>query len=341
MITEKQNLNSFFLGIILVISSILTGIFGFMLIEKYTLLEALYMTAITISTVGYTTIRPLSNDGMLFVSIYLLFNIAILTFTISMITNYIFEGRLQKIYKNYLVKKKINHMLDHVIVCGLGRNGSKAFEALTLAGEICIAIEKDKNTLQKRKGLLNKSHYINQDAILDDTLVKANIKSAKAIIITLPNDADNVFITLTARQLNANIIIVSRASEETTEIKLRRAGANHVVMPDLIGGSHMADLIIKPDLISFTDILSGMGANHLKLEEIHFEDLTSDLKDNKLLELKNIGTQDIIHIGFKNKSGDFIINPDTELIFEKGDTLIVLGKASSIANFKKKCCQPK
>lgn len=341
MITEKQNLNSFFLGVILVISSILIGLFGFMLIEKYSFLEALYMTAITISTVGYTTIRPLSNDGMLFVSFYLLFNIAILTFTISMITNYIFEGKLQKIYRNYLVKKKINRMLDHIIVCGLGRNGSKAFEDLTLAGEICIAIEKDKNTIQKRKGILSNSHFINQDAILDDTLVKANIKSAKAIIISLPNDADNVFITLTARQLNPNITIISRASEETTDIKLKRAGADFVVMPDYIGGSHMAQLIIKPDLIRFTDILSGMGANHLKLEEIHYEYLNPDFKNNKLYLLKNIGNHDIIHIGFKNKSGEFIINPNSELLFEKGATLIILGKASSILDFKMKCCQTK
>ena len=232
-------------------------------------------------------------------------------------------------------------MLDHIIVCGLGRNGSKAFEELTLAGQICIAIEKDKNTIQKRKGILTNSHCINQDAILDDTLIKANINSAKAIIITLPNDSDNVFITLTARQLNPNIIIVSRASEETTEIKLKRAGANHVVMPDSIGGSHMAQLIIKPDLIGFTDILSGMGANHLKLEEIHFEDLKSDLKNNKLLVLKSYGNQDIIYIGFKNNSGDFIINPDPELIFENGDTLIVLGEAISISDFKKKCCNTK
>lgn len=338
MITEKQNLNSFFLAAGLVIISFVIGLAGFMIIENYSLLEAFYMTAVSISTVGYTTVRPLSQNGMLFTSFYLLFNIAILTFTISMITSYIFEGRLQKMYKSYKVKKKINRMTDHIIICGLGRNGSKALEELTRCGETCIAIEKDKSKIQQKKEFFNNSNYINQDAILDETLIAANIKSAKAIIIALPNDADNVFITLTARQLNSHIVIVSRASEESTEIKLRRAGADHVVMPDSIGGSHMANLIIKPDLIRFTDILSGMGANHLKLEEIQFENLKVEFKNQKLGDIKRIGNNDIIQIGFKYKSGEFIINPSADLVLEKGDTLIVIGKSSSILDLKKKCC---
>ena len=332
------NLNSFYLALALIFFSLIIGVIGFTVLEQYNFIEAVFMTVITLSTVGYTTIRPLSEYGMIFSAVYILFNLGLLTFTISVITSYVFEGRLQKIYKYRKVLKRMDSTQDHVIVCGLGRNGSKALEELTKSNEKCIVIEQNKEVIVKRKNILQGHLYIQEDAILDETLNQANIKTAKAIIISLPKDADNVFITLTARQLNPKIIIISRASEESTEIKLRRAGADHVVMPDLIGGSHMANLIIKPDLIRFSDILSGMGTNNLKLEEIRYEDLRPELKDQKLEMLKKQGKPDIIQIGFKNEKGEFTINPTSDLILSKGDTLIILGKAGSVIEFKNTCC---
>ncbi len=334
----EHNLNSFFLALSLIVVSLIIGVIGFAFLEKYNLIESVFMTVITLSTVGYTTVRPLSENGMIFSSIYILFNLGLLTFTISVLSSYVFEGRLQKIYKYHKVKRHMENMRNHIIVCGLGRNGSKALEELSSFGESCIVIEQNREVILKRKQNLSGHLYIQEDAILDETLNQANIKHAKAIIIALPKDSDNVFIALTARQLNPKIIIISRATEETTEIKLRRAGADHVVMPDSIGGSHMANLIIKPDLMRFSDILSGMGTNHLKLEEIRYEDLNPTLRDKKLEFLKKHGQQDIIQIGFKNYLGEFTINPDPDIILAKGDTLIILGKAESITEFKKTCC---
>jgi voltage-gated potassium channel len=296
------------------------------------------MATITISTVGYSTLHPLSESGMVFTSIYILINLLIITFTISMATSYIFEGQLQKIYKSFKIKQKISAMEKHVIICGLGRNGSKALEELLLNKELCIVVESNKEVIDNKKLNFKEVIYVNNDATLDETLLEANIKNAKAIIITLPKDADNVFVTLTARQLNPKIEIIARASEETTEIKLRRAGADHVVMPDSIGGMHMANLIIKPDIIRFLDMFSGIGVNNLMLEEINYQDLKPNFKNYRIAEIKTHSPEEVIQIGFKNNNGEFKINPDPNLTLSQGDALIILGKKEYISQFKQNIC---
>lgn len=334
---KEYGIRGFIIALILLFSSIITGTIGFMVIEKYTFLEALFMSLITLSTVGYTEVRPLSENGMLFTSIYIFFNIGIFAYTISIVSAYIFEGRLQNIYKNILKQMDIKKLNEHIIICGFGRNGSKACEELGKAGIPYVVIESDKAMVERRMHEFKNVLHLDGDATLDETLIEAGIKNAKSIVITLPKDADNVFITLTARQLNPKIQIIARASEESSELKLKRAGADYVVMPDTIGGMHMANLITKPNVIRFLDILSGFGENRLMLEEIKFEDLKTELKGCRISDLNMNRHSEITNIGFKNEHGQFTVNPAPDTIIDKGDTLIVLGKVEHLNKFKEYC----
>ena len=215
--------------------SITTGVSGYMLIENYGLIDAFYMSVITIATVGYGEVEELSQMGRLFTSFYILMNLGIFAFFVSVMTSYLFEGKLRDIFKNYRSGMELSKLNDHVIVCGFGRNGSRACEELVLNGTNFVVIEKSPE-VQENVSETIQFHMLIGDATKDETLRTAGIAKAKVIIITTPSDAANVFITLTARALNSKIKIISRASQIETEDKLYRAGANEVILPDYMGG---------------------------------------------------------------------------------------------------------
>ena len=193
------SLKKFFIATGLLVFSLAVGVIGFIAIEDYKLLDSVYMTIITLSTVGFKEVEPLSDPGKLFVAVYILLNIGIFTYVVSILTTYVFEGELQKVFKNIMFGREVKKLKDHVIVCGYGRHGSR----------VCKELEKDKTPfviIEKRAELLEfpdgeKPPAINGDATLDDTLTAAEIGKARALISTLPTDADNVFITLTAKEI--------------------------------------------------------------------------------------------------------------------------------------------
>jgi voltage-gated potassium channel len=317
----------------LIFFSLVAGTVIYQLLEGYTFLEAFYMTVITVSTTGFAEVHPLSPQGQLFTAFYILVNIGILAYTISVISTYLFEGELRSIWKSYMNEREIKNFSGHVIVCGYGRNGSKATRDLLASGESIVVIEKNQELFSgepRPEGVLR---FLAGDATEDLLLEQAGVCQAKALISTLPEDADNVFVALTARGLNPNLAIIARASKKTTEQKLFRAGANHVVMPDEIGGSHMASLITQPQVIHFLSLLNGAGPKKMHLEEVHMHQLDPDLQGLTIRELNLRNSAGATLIGLNRHGSEFLVSPDAETRLQAGDILILLGAPGQIEAF--------
>lgn len=301
---------------------------GFMVIEEYKLVDAFYMTIITVSTVGFKEVQPLSVEGRIFTAFLIIFSFGTFAYTVSYITRYIVTGDLSNYLKNYKVDAYIDAIEKHVIVCGFGRNGAQAVKTLTSYGNECLIIENNDDRIEKIKeaNLL----YLKGDATSEDTLLKAGIERATSLITTLPSDADNVFVVLTGRELNKSLQIISRASQDTSESKLRIAGANNVIMPDKVGGAHMGSLVITPDVYEFLDHISVMGANECNLEQIDFNNIPEIFHNKPIQELDQSYDSGCLIIGYRNAQGEYFVNPKGDLIIEEGSKIFVLGTQAQI-----------
>jgi voltage-gated potassium channel len=308
------------------------GVVGFMTIEDYPFLNALFMTVITISTVGFGEVEPLSTVGKLFTTFLILFNLGGVTYAVTVFSSYFLDGSFQSDYLQYRLNRMIDQMNQHVVVCGYGRNGRQACSTLESYGVPYVVIEKDSET----ETLLNrhKIPHIMGNAVEDDLLESAGIHKARGLITTLPRDAENVFVVLTARSMSADLHIISRASYSNSEHKLRIAGANSIIMPDKVGGSQMATLITKPDLMEFVDIIMGQGASHPSLEEINFEELRPQFRHKSLRELDIRSHTGCNVVGFKHRDQGYIINPEPELTLDEQTKIIALGTEEQIKTLR-------
>ena len=331
--TKELIINRLSFGLLLLIASLVIGQVGYIMIEDYSAIDAFYMTVITLSTVGFTEVRELSDNGRIFTSFYIIINLGIFAYAIGTITSYFVEGEFAELYRRFTIGRKVDRLKNHIIVCGMGRNGSRTCEELEKSQRPFVVVELKSDSVEQYADTEN-FQYVIGDATTDEVLISAGIKRAEAIITTLPRDADNVFITLTARELNPDVKIIARASEESAEKKLFRAGANQVVMPDAIGGVHMARLITQPSVIEFLNILSGTGTNSLKLEDIMFDELKEPYRNKTLRELNIRQHTGATVIGFRHQSERFTFNPPGDLIFEAGDTMIIVGAERNIEAFR-------
>ncbi len=304
-----------------------------MSIEGYNLLEALYMTIITVATVGFQEVHPLSSNGRLFTIFLIVTSFGTFAYAVSSISKYVLDGEFNQYYKNFKILTAISKLDNHVIICGYGRNGRQAAHVLKKHNTRFVVIEEKKAVVE---GINHKYSelVLEGDATLDEVLFKAGIAKAKALITTLPIDADNLFIVLSARALNPKLVIISRASEDNSDKKLKIAGANNVIMPDTLGGAHMASLVMKPDVMEFVDYITGQGGDNIRLEEITFDALSRGYQNKTIrdLEIRNKSGANII--GFKTAQGEYIINPsaDTEIIADA--KLFVLGTTEQIRKLK-------
>lgn len=321
------------ISILLLILSLLVGTFGFVNIENFSWIEAFYMAVITFSTVGFSEVYPLSEEGRLFTSIYIIFNLMIFAYVVSFFSTYLFEGELNRLYRKYVFGKEVRKMKNHTIVCGFGRNGSKACEELRRQNVDFVVIDKDEQLIDLIQNV-KKYKFILGDPTQDQILEEAGISKANALITTLPSDAENVFLTLTVKELNPDVLVISRASEESSIKKLKLAGAGHVIMPDAIGGLHMAQHITKPFVIEYLDQFSGTQADGLSLEEVKYEDLKSDYQG------QTIGSMDIRKrsgatvVGLNDKEGKFVFNPSSKVLMDPGVVMVIVGELTAIKNFK-------
>ncbi len=315
--------------------SIIIGIGGYILLEGYNFVEAFYMTMITITTAGYMEVHPLSNAGRIFTSFYLVTNIGIFFYGATAIVGLVIEGEFRNFYKNYNVKKKIGELSNHVIVCGYGRNGKQVCLELKDDRHPFLIIEKRENIVEELKQNQD-TLFIDGDATEEEVLIEAGIKTAKAIITTLPEDPDNVYVVLTARELNPGITIISRASNESSVNKLKRAGANNVIMPEKIGGAHMAALVMKPDIMEFIAELTGQSSDiSLTFEELSLQDISKEFVGRTIrdLDIRNKTGANII--GLRMADGEFVINPLPETELNKNTKLIALGNSNQIVAMRK------
>lgn len=331
---ENQSLKRLILPFTILQSIVAVGIIGYMVIEKFTLIEAIYMTAITVTTAGFTEVHPLSNAGRMFTVFLLITSWATVAFVLTRITQYVVTGEINKYFKYRKLMSAIDKLNDHVIVCGYGRNGMQAVQTLRYHLQSFVVIEKSETLMEKI--LLEEPNllHLQGDSTEDEVLKRAGIDRARALITTLPTDADNVFIVLSARALNPTIQIISRASDSNSAPKLKKAGADSVIMPDKIGGTHMATLVSKPDVIEFIDYLSGEEGESINMESVPYEKLPEDMRNKTLKDIMNWKKTGVNCIGIKNTDGKFVINPPEDILIEKGMKVMVLGTRQQIEIMK-------
>ena len=292
------------------------------------------MTTISITTVGYGEVVPLSEAGKVFTIIMLITSWGTFAFAITRITQFVVSGEINKYFKTRKLMKNITKLNNHVILCGYGRNGHQAAQILKAHNIPFVVIEKNEQLILKKLSEGEDILHLEGDSTDDDLLRLAGVERARALITTLPVDAQNVFIVLSARSLNPDIQIISRASEAASVPKLKKAGANNVIMPDRIGGTHMATLVSKPDVVEFIDFLSGEQGQSILMESVAFNDLPEELKGKNIREIMNWNRTGVNCIGIKNPEGKFIINPPDGTQIISGMRIILLGNRHQIMQMK-------
>lgn len=309
------------------------GIGGFMIVEELSFIDALYLSIITISTVGYSDYQITTVAGKLFTIILIITSWTAFAYSISVITSHFVEGGLGTFIYRYRHKNLLKKMKNHTIIVGFGRNGSQAAEVLLKQKSDFIVIEKNHELILN--SLDRKIQFNEGDATDDIILEEAEVRKAKSIILTLPLDADNLFITISARALNPGIQIITRAASDSAEKKLLIAGADEVVMPEYVGGSHMAAMVSSVDVVHFLDQISLSGSADTNLVEIISSDLPEELINQSIYELGIRTNSGANIVGFKTLDGDFVTNPtpDTKIIPQS--KLFVLGNPRQIAKMKK------
>jgi voltage-gated potassium channel len=320
-----------YFSIYLILVVITIGVIGYMVISGDGFIDSLYMTVITMSTVGFGEIHPLTGYEKLFTIFLILISIVVYAYAVTSLTEYLANGKILQLLKYKKVQQKIQQLKNHTVVCGYGRNGKQAVKKLSIFKMPCVVIERDKELLDELEQ--NNILFIDGDATDDEALEKASVQSAKSLITALPSDADNLFVVLSARQLNNEMTIISRASNESSYKKLKIAGATNIIMPDKIGGMHMASLVVTPDLVEFVDRLTILdkGPN---LEEISINDLPSELLNKTILDLDLRNTTGCTVIGFKTKDDEYVINPEPSTTLTPNSNLIVLGSSIQIEKLR-------
>ncbi len=318
--------------LLLLFGVFIISVFGFHYFSDYTWVDSLYMTVITITTVGYGEVMPLSPMEKIFVSLLILSSIFIVGYAISVITEYILSKNIGNLRQKQ-VQKKLESMHNHIIVCGYGRNGKQAVQKLLAYKKPFVIIEKNEEVVD-RLGDDNLLFMLG-NAIEDEILLKAGIEKASFLICATPSDADNLFIVLSARQMNKNLKIISRATEETSYKKLKLAGADNVIMPDKIGGDHMASLVVVPDLVEFLDNLSVSGKDDsINVEQIPFEKMCPHGKEQAIEDLDVRKKTGCSIIGYRTPAGEYIVNPEPSMILKKNSKLILIGRPNQIEKLK-------
>ncbi|WP_298535037.1 TrkA family potassium uptake protein [uncultured Algibacter sp.] len=315
-------------AISLLILILLVGVMGYKFVSGYAWIDALYMTVITMTTVGFREVHPLDTESKIFTIFLILASVVIVGYALSIITEYILSKDHIEELKHKKMQKKIDGFKNHVVVCGYGRNGKQTVRKLLAHNRSFVVIEKDKEMEERLQ--LDNVPYVIGNANEDAVLLQAGVDRASNFISALPSDADNLFVVLSTRQINKNINIISRASHESSYEKLKFAGANNVILPDKIGGDHMASLVVVPGLMEFIDNLSIVGESNINIEEVAVEKLYDSRKARTIKDLDLRKKTGCTVIGYKDSNGDYTVNPEAEMPLEPNSKIIVLGRPEQI-----------
>ena len=302
---------------------IIFGVIGFMVIEEWSFLDALYMTIITISTVGYRELYPLSDQGKIFVIVFIILGVGAFLYVISTIAEYFVAGYLQGVFGRRKMKKEIDGLKGHFIICGFGRVGEQV--ALEFAREKVpfVVLDNNPDAIQR----CNEHEYliIEGDASNDDHLKGAGIMRAKGLVAATDSDADNVYVILSAKSLNSALFVVARANLEGSEHKLRKAGADRVLSPYSIGGRRLASLLLRPAVVEFLDVVMHSADIEFYMEDVIVQEKSTFVGSTiAAARIKCVTGANILAIR-KSGEGRVIANPPTDTVIGNGDRLIALG----------------
>ncbi len=320
--TLKQR---FIFAVILVFLVASFGSIGYMLIEGWDLTDALYMTIITLASVGFKEVHDLSTTGRIYTIILIIGGVGTVAYALSAGAKIILEGELQEVYGRRRLEKKIRELRGHYIVCGYGRMGKIICRELREKHIKFVVVEKQTDVLMESDDYL----VFHGDATKDEVLKELGIEKAKGLVSVLPTDAENLFVVLSARVLNQGLFIVARAGEEGSEQKLLRAGADKVVSPYHIGGLRIAHTVLKPAVVDFIEFATKSGNIDLQMEEVQVKE--SSRLVGKSLDECGIGRElGIIIVAIKKPNGEMRFNPTFRSAIKEGDTLIALGEISKL-----------
>ncbi len=312
------------LAVLLLLLVIFFGIIGYMIIEGWNIFDAVYMTIISITTTGYREVYPLSNPGKIFTLFVIILGVMAIAYIAGRLTQFFVESY---VFRRRRMTKQLQRLKHHYIICGFGRMGKRICDELKINLASFVVIEKDPKEIENLNDL--NYLYVEGDATEDDILLKAGIRDAKGIVAVLPTEAENVFTTLSARVLNQKIFIVSRAVEEETESKLLKAGANRVVKPYEIGGHRMTQVLLRPGVVDFIDIIAREKRFDLQIEETEVKE-GSSLIGQTLAGSPIRNKLNIIIVAIFHADGHVIYNPQSTVIIEKNSKLIIIGEEKNI-----------
>jgi voltage-gated potassium channel len=322
------------LSLLILVTVLITGTLGFYFIEGWSILDSFYTTITTMATVGYGDFTPRTAAGKIFAIAVIIFGVGTMLYSFSLITELIIEGRLRRILGRGKLQKMIDKMNNHYIICGCGRIGFLICRELASEKMPFVVVDNNPEIIQKiqDEGFI----YCKGDATQDKTLIEAGIKRAKGIVCVLPTDAENLYVILTAKELNNEIYILSRSEEEESEHRLLRAGADRVMSPYTLGGSRMAMAILRPAMLDFIEITTRRQSLELRMEEIAVGDGSRFV--GKSLEGSEVRqSYGLIIVAVKKDSGQMIFNPLASYVIANGDRLIAMGEDKNVKRFADAC----
>ncbi len=328
---RRKLINTF----ILIVFVFISGVAGYVIIEGWSVFDSLYMTVITLASVGYGETHELLTAGRAFTIILIVVGMGAFVYAVSMVTALFIEGELNGYLRRKKMIARIDKLRSHYIICGAGSVGRHVIDELHKTNREFVVIERDMAMIEKvahKEKLL----FLQGDASEDEVLIKAGIKRASGLICALPNDKDNLFVVITAKSLNSSLRIVTRAVEDESIAKLRKAGADSIVSANAIGGMRIASEMIRPKVVSFLDKMLRSQDASLRVEEIS-PGPASNLIGKTMKEANITDSTGLLVIATHNmKSGDYRYNPKSTYIFDKDDVLITIRNIKQLEEFKKK-----
>jgi len=291
-----------------------------MVIEKIDFLDALYMTVITVATVGFREVKTLSNEGKIFTMILIFCGFGVFTYAATVGAQILVEGEIHEVFRKRRMKKQIDKLREHYIICGFGRMGEIICNELKTSKVPFVVVDKDEEMFKDRDDIV----YLVGDATRDEVLKEAGIERAKGLVSVLSTDAENLYVVLSARAMNPGLFIVARAAEEEAKSKLKRAGADRVVCPYHIGGLRIAQTLLRPNVVDFLEFATSSEYFDIQIEEIEVSPVASFVE--KTLGEAGIGRDlGVIIVGIKRRDGKMVFNPSAQTLISPGDILIVIG----------------
>jgi len=326
--TPEQKLRLVAFGLLVVL---LVGTVGFMYLEEMSPVDSLYMTVITLSTVGFGEVNPLHSEGRTFVMFLIIFGVGLAGYTATVVGQMVLEGQIREMLGRRKMDSRIRKMTGHYIIAGYGRVGRHVTSEFQRRGVSFVVLERNDDAIAQ----LVDEHvpFVQGDSTDEDTLRSAGIESASTLISTLPDEAQNVYLTLTARDMNKKLKIIARADMEGGEKKLMRAGANHVVTPHILGGMRMAMASLRPNVVDFMQVTS-LGEGGLSIEELIIP-ANCRLSGKTLVESKIKQDYGVTIIGIKQKGKQMIIAPEPDTVLSECDILVLIGPLDSLERLGK------